>query len=211
MTCGSTRTQRKSRPRYVQQHRTRFLRVRVVCPSSAQYGGQLAAELTRHVVPTYLLAPPHLRPAPPCPAPVQLELIPAIGYVVVTRTVNVDGFSWAVTYSGCRPVGTDHTPVCNNGNVAELGMVSGLGAGTPTVTETLRGSGTAAYGSEVFTDLSSPQPYVHRVLGLPPSVLYYFRVSAQTVQGLGSRQLSTPRSIAASYQLPAAPDAPVSG
>ena len=87
--------------------------------------------------------------------------------------------------------------------------MSVLGAGTPSVTETLRGSGTAAYGSEVFTDLTSPQPYVHRVLGLPPSVLYYFRVSAQTVQGLGSRQLSTPRSIAASYQLPAAPDAPV--
>jgi hypothetical protein len=83
------------------------------------------------------------------PPSLQLELIPAIGYVVVTRAVNVDGYSWAVTYSGCRAVGTGGTLVCNNDNVPELGVVSVTGAGTPSVVETLRGSGTAAYGSEV--------------------------------------------------------------
>jgi hypothetical protein len=138
----------------------------------------------------------------------QLETLPTIGYVTVTRSVLPTGFAWNVTYSGCRNVGALLSSVCNIGNVPELGVISVTGAGTPTVVETVTGTQTAMYGSEIFTDLSSPQPFAHRVAGLTASTPYYFRVSAYNVIGLGARQLSTPRYLSAAYQAPGAPPAP---
>jgi hypothetical protein len=66
-----------------------------------------------------------------------LELLPNVGRVSVTRLVDTDGFTWKVTFNGCKTIGLEsERNVCNYGNIRQLvGDASGLigGSANPSV------------------------------------------------------------------------------
>ena len=135
----------------------------------------------------------------------ELEELDIVGAVDVHRTTNVDGYTWLVTFNGCRTVGV--TDVCNIGDLASMTTFNALtgGAGPEIeVTEVVAGSGPGACDGDdglcwdTVTDLSGGAPYTYDVTELTTGTPYYVRVSAHTAMSYGRRALSTPE-----YEMPA--------
>lgn len=93
-----------------------------------------------------------------------LEALEGVGNVVVTRTTNVDGFTWTVTFASCRADADAGTDVCNIGNVEQLafssssGSLAGCSGGAPDTTSTVVVEGSAENVVEVV-DLSDGPPF----------------------------------------------------
>jgi len=136
-----------------------------------------------------------------------LETLPTIGRVDVERTVNADGFTWLVTFNGCRTV--NNQDVCNIGNIDSMqpdaDMLTPAGKPGVTVYEVTPGSGPA--GHETITDLSGGAPYIVDINGLKLGEPYYVRVYAHTAVSYGARALSTPESATPAHQPPGPPPA----
>ena len=111
-----------------------------------------------------------------------LELLPNMGRVSVTRLVDTDGFTWKVTFNGCKTIGLEsERNICNYGNVRQLvGDASGLFGGDPApsvvVDTVLNGTkGTA----QTVSDLTSGPPHHYDIERLDTAQRYYVRVSAR--------------------------------
>ncbi len=125
----------------------------------------------------------------------QLELLPNVGRVTVSKVVNVAGYSWFVTFSGCKnSAGVD---IYNIGHLVTMKSVSSLvGCGVPTlaVTKSVSGSGPSACALQsdllchgTITDLSSGYPLSYGISGLATGTSYYVRVSAKNSESYGVR------------------------
>ena len=145
-------------------------------------------------------------PAPP-PHQLQAELeeLDIVGAVDVSRTTNVDGYTWLVTFNGCRTVGM--TDVCNIGDLPTMTFYNNLTGGNgPSieVTEVVTGSGPGDCDGadglchDTVTDLSGGAPYTYDITQLTTGTPYYVRVSAHTAMSYGRRTLTTPE-----FELPA--------
>ena len=161
-----------------------------------------------------------------------LEAMEHVGDVEVSRASNHDGYTWFVTFGGCKTNrwGDD---VCNGGDVATLdwaqpnstltggdcasdyrddrgaGDCSGLNV---SVTEVTRGSGpgTCAEGElgecvATATDLSGGAPYAYDLLGLTTGERYYARARWHNDLGFGVYELSQPEFETPSWNAPGAP------
>ena len=111
-----------------------------------------------------------------------LELLPNIGRVSVTRLVDTDGFTWKITFNGCKTVGLESEKnICNYGNIRQLvGDVSGLLGGNPSpsvVVDTIL-NGTQGTSQNV-SDLTSGPPHYYDIERLHTGQRYYVRVSAR--------------------------------
>lgn len=130
---------------------------------------------------------------------VALEAINTVGRVEVERTVNSDGYTWLVTFSGCRTV--NNQDVCNIGDLHNLAPKSLLTFnGQVTVSEVTPGVGPSS--TETITDLSGGSPYVLDIDGLTTGSAYYVRVYAHTAVSYGVRALSFPESVTPANQPP---------
>ena len=123
----------------------------------------------------------------------------------VSRTTNVDGYTWLVTFNGCRTVGM--TDVCNIGDLPTMAFYNNLTGGNgPSieVTEVVTGSGPGDCAGDdglchdSVTDLSGGAPYTYDITHLTTGTPYYVRVSAHTALSYGRRTLTTPE-----FELPA--------
>ena len=135
-----------------------------------------------------------------------LEAMEHVGDVEVSRASNHDGYTWFVTFGGCKTNrwGDD---VCNGGDVATLDRAQpnstltggscegdyrdGAGAGdcsglNVTVTEVTRGSGPGSCADgplgecvATATTGAAASPYAYDLLGLATGERYYARALAQ--------------------------------
>ncbi|KAH9100136.1 hypothetical protein LEN26_016139, partial [Aphanomyces euteiches] len=128
-----------------------------------------------------------------------LESLDSIGRVAVTRTQNLDGYTWLVTFNGCRLLADLVTNVCNKGNLNPLqpqysGTLTGGVANNAvvSVTEVTPGVG-PAYQKDV-TDLSGGTPFFTTLSGLSTGTPYFVRVNFHNALGHGSRNNTTPPS-----------------
>ena len=154
------------------------------------------------------------------------------GDVEVSRASNHDGYTWFVTFGGCKTNrwGDD---VCNGGDVATLDWAQpnstltggacegdyrdGAGAGdcsglNVTVTEVTRGSGPGSCADgplgecvATATDLSGGAPYAYDLLGLATGERYYARARWHNDLGFGAYELSAPEYETPSWNAPGAP------
>jgi hypothetical protein len=143
-----------------------------------------------------------------------LNALNSIGSVSVARTVQGSGYSWLVTFDGCKVVnGSD---VCNEGPVPLLTFDSSQlqCASSPlSVTNVINGvgPGTACPGGlcvGFLTDLSGSLPFTYVLNGLTTGVPYFVRVSAHNSEGYGYPALTQPEFLITTYNPPGAP-APV--
>ena len=59
--------------------------------------------------------------APAASVKAALELLPNVGRISVTRLVDTDGFTWKVTFNGCKTIGLEsERNICNYGNIRQL-------------------------------------------------------------------------------------------
>jgi hypothetical protein len=145
------------------------------------------------------------------------------GTVTVTRTDEADGYSWLVTFDGCKIVaGID---MCNHGNVALMTPVnsdSTLGVAMDdcasgdevAVTLVTDGSGPDTCSStattlceDYVTDLSGAAPYSYQITSLTAGTAYYVRVSAHNSEGYGYPEITSPEYETPTYNPPGAPPA----
>ena len=161
-----------------------------------------------------------------------LEAMEHVGDVEVSRASNHDGYTWFVTFGGCKTNrwGDD---VCNGGDVATLDWAQpnstltggacegdyrdGAGAGdcsglNVTVTEVTRGSGPGSCADgplgecvATATDLSGGAPYAYDLLGLATGERYYARARWHNDLGFGAYELSAPEYETPSWNAPGAP------
>ena len=161
-----------------------------------------------------------------------LEGLPTVGDVDVTRKTNVDGYTWSVTFAGCRRHVTNASlipqaatnpnvtaDICNDGNVNTIATVGTLSTGATIASSQLvagnGGAGYAGYGSYDLIDLSGPSPFSHTVTGLVEGAKYYFKVKAHTqcmdtlgasnACGFGRSTLSSPLFSSPAYLHPGTP------
>ena len=111
-----------------------------------------------------------------------LELLPNMGRVSVTRLVDTDGFTWKVTFNGCKTIGLEsERNICNYGNIRQLvGDNSGLVGGNPgpsVVVDTILNGTTGT--AQTVSDLTSGPPHTYDIEHLITGQRYYVRVSAR--------------------------------
>jgi hypothetical protein len=143
-----------------------------------------------------------------------LEGLNNIGRVDVSRTTNPDGFTWLVTFNGCRTV--LNVDVCNLGNIVSLDeyqtaedkVKGGSAKPTITVAEVTPGSGPPNGWTQTITNLAGGEPYSLDIAGLQLGQPYYVRVYAHSAVSYGARALSFPEASTPSHQ-PAGAPAPV--
>lgn len=140
-----------------------------------------------------------------------LDLLSSLGTVSVTRVLLGNGYSWFVTFDGCKVVnGTD---VCNEGNVPLLAFNSSNLQCAPSplsVTSVSQGvgPGTNCPGglcTGVLTDLSSSPPYNYILNGLITGLPYFVRVFAHNSLGFGFPAITQPESVITTYNPPGPP------
>jgi hypothetical protein len=130
------------------------------------------------------------------PSAVQAALV-AAGVAGVEVTAGTTGgttaHSWSVTFAHCSTGAIAGSDICNDGNVANLVVLSGGLTGcsprTPAVIETVPGSAGAVV---LVSDLTGGTPYSADLTGLAAGVPVYVRVSAHTQQSYGYRALPSP-------------------
>jgi hypothetical protein len=130
------------------------------------------------------------------PSAVQAALV-AAGVAGVEVTAGATGgttaHSWRVTFAHCSTGAIAGSDLCNDGNVANLVVLSGGLTGcsprTPAVIEVVPGS---AGTVQLVTDLTGGAPYSADLTGLAPGVPVYVRVSAHTQKSFGYRALPSP-------------------
>ncbi|KAF4031960.1 Fibronectin type III domain [Phytophthora infestans] len=138
-----------------------------------------------------------------------LETLPSIGGVSVSRQTNSDGFSWFVTFSGCRL----NPAVCNIGDVNLLdkvatSLVGGLLPAVPSVTVTEVVKGVAPATTLLVTDLSGGDPFQTVISSLTYGTKYYARVYWHNSVSFGHRAVSVPEFVT-TKNLPPGPPWPV--
>jgi hypothetical protein len=140
-----------------------------------------------------------------------LNSLNSVGTVSVTRSVLGNGYSWLVTFDGCKVLnGTD---VCNEGPVPLLQYNSSLvqcAAAPMSVINVITGSGPGndcPQGNCVglLTDLSGAQPFTYVLSSLNTGVPYYVRVAAHSAQGYGLPAISEPEFFITTYNPPGPP------
>ena len=114
-----------------------------------------------------------------------LEELGNIGEVKVEKSTDPDsGFTWLITFSGCRYV--DNEDVCNIGNVMELTYTNSLtGCASPTIEVTPIVQGNGPSSTQLVTDLSGGAPYRYNIENLVFGTAYYVRVYAHNSKGFG--------------------------
>nr|AIG55740.1 secreted protein [Thraustotheca clavata] len=121
-----------------------------------------------------------------------LENVASIGRVRVTRTQNVNGYTWLVTFNRCRLLSDQVTSVCNTGSLALMtpqysGTLTGGVSNNAVVTVAKQISGAGPANSLVSTNLSGGPPYQMLLTGLTTGVPVYARVSFHNALGFGYR------------------------
>jgi len=155
-----------------------------------------------------------------------LELLPNVGHVTVTRQINLDGYTWKVTFASCRTDTNNLADVCNVGDLRMLTAdYAQIHSGTVSVSQIVQGSGNSGnvtlhpsqyYNSVEVTDLASGAPYNYQINNLVAGITYYVRVSAHNqcpdtcpgCCGYGVPQVSSPRFAVPANQIPGAVRAP---
>jgi hypothetical protein len=130
------------------------------------------------------------------PSAVQAALV-AAGVAGVEVTAGATGgttaHSWRVTFAHCSTGAIAGSDLCNDGNVANLVVLSGGLTGcsplTPAVLEVIPGSAGTVL---LVSDLTGGAPYSTDITGLAPGVPAYVRVSAHTQKSFGYRALPSP-------------------
>ncbi|KDO30965.1 hypothetical protein SPRG_04153 [Saprolegnia parasitica CBS 223.65] len=140
-----------------------------------------------------------------------LQNVASIGRVAVTRTQTPNGFTWLVSFNGCRLLPDLITSVCNTGNLVPLvpqfaGTLFGGVANNAAVTvaEVVAGRGPAS--SRVSTNLSGGPPYQMLLSGLTTGTPYYTRVSFRNSVSQGYRAYPTPPQVTPQSTQPGAPE-----
>ena len=131
-----------------------------------------------------------------------LNALGNVGTVTVIRTDEADGYSWLVTFDGCKiDSGAD---VCTQGDVAVMvadntNMDSCASSDDVTVTTVDEGSGPGTCSGtdtnlceDYVTDLSGAAPYSYLITGLNAGTNYYVRVAAHNSQGYGYASITNP-------------------
>ena len=140
-----------------------------------------------------------------------LNSLNVIGAVSVTRLVLGNGYSWFITFDGCKVVnGTD---VCNEGIVPLLSFNSSLlscAASPMSVLSVLEGVGpgtncVSGSCSGFLTDLSGAPPYTYILNGLTTGIPYFVRVLAHNSLGYGLPAITQPESVITTYNPPGPP------
>lgn len=141
-----------------------------------------------------------------------LNLLPTLGTVTVSRTAVTNGYSWLVTFDGCKIVnGTD---VCNEGalNLMQLTQTAlSPSCQSGQVKEIVRGSGPAPKCQanqpciDFVTDLSGNAPYNYFMTSLYPGMSYYVRVAAHNSMGFGYPSITAPEFQVPTFNPPGAP------
>lgn len=141
-----------------------------------------------------------------------LNQLLTVGSVSVTRTTVYNGYSWLVTFDGCKVVsGVD---VCNEGAVALLkAQVNSPFTGKVTVNQVIRGNGASNMCGEnnnmtctaYVNSLTSSPPYSFLLSHLTTGRPYYVRVAARNVLGYGYPALSQPEFQTPTFRPPGSP------
>lgn len=136
-----------------------------------------------------------------------LEQLASIGRVQVSRTTNPDGYSWFVTFSGCR---SNSPAICNFGDVNPLltvatGLTGGQGASVPTVVATEVVKGVPPLQSTLVMDLSGGDPFELTISSLSYGTKYYTRAYFHNAVSFGTRALSMPQFVVTKNLPPGAP------
>ncbi|RHZ10616.1 hypothetical protein DYB31_002620, partial [Aphanomyces astaci] len=140
-----------------------------------------------------------------------LETVNSIGRVGVSRAQAASGFTWLVSFVGCRLLADQVTNVCNTGNLSPLvpqfiGTLTGGVANNAVVavTEVTPGAGPANVRD--LTDLSGGAPLLTNLLGLTTGRPYYARANFHNALGHGIRVYSTPPSVIPQATAPGKPE-----
>jgi len=154
---------------------------------SYSLGGTFALTLTTNSGSTSQTTQPISADASASELEAALNALSNSGTVSVSRTSDADGYTWLVTFDGCKIVGG--SDVCNIGNVSPLVPINtnmiacaGNGVNVVLVTSVTAGSGPGSCGGgscvDYVTDLSGSYPYSYLLTSLSAGTPYYVRVSA---------------------------------
>ncbi|KUF76233.1 Twitchin [Phytophthora nicotianae] len=135
-----------------------------------------------------------------------LETLSSIGGVSVSRQTNSDGYSWFITFNGCRL----NPAVCNIGDVtlldkATTNLIGGLSPAVPTVVVTETVKGVAPTTMLLVTDLSGGDPFQTVISSLTYGTKYYARVYWHNSVSFGYRALPVPEFVTTRNLPPGAP------
>ena len=137
-----------------------------------------------------------------------LEALPGMGAVSVLRSDSAVGYTWAVTFNGCR----GHT--CNSGNVDMLQPHQGTATCTPEVREIVGGSGPGMCLGDAPCEVvvssaaagSSPSVIISGVIG---TQAVYAQVTAVNTHGESYAGFPRPAFALPRANAPAAPPRPL--
>lgn len=146
-----------------------------------------------------------------------LNQLLTVGSVSVSRTTRANGYTWLVTFDGCKVVnGTD---VCSDGPVfaklipiADAALTASTVMSTAVVVPGVGSSSTCGTTNDqkcvvYVTDMLSTAPLSLLLTSLTTGSPYYVRVAAHTTLGYGSKALTLPGSQIPSFRPPGAPPA----
>jgi len=140
-----------------------------------------------------------------------------VGRVSVEKMINVDGYTWYVTFGPCQIDPVTGNDVCNDGDLYLLELVSnstleGCSNVSLGVSEIVQGSGPdlcplrdSGYCVDDITDLSNGAPFAYEISMLDVGTPYYVRVSAHTDESFGTYAVSYPEFAVPSHLQPGAP------
>ena len=116
----------------------------------------------------------------------ELERLPNIGHVAVTRSQSLVGYEWNIEFVSC-------SDVCNEGDLLLLEAtdidLQGCGGPALDVLELIPGSGAESFDEVVF---DGQYPAHHTIENLVVGNSYFVQVRLRNSQGYGLRRLSTP-------------------
>lgn len=117
----------------------------------------------------------------------ELQRLPTVGQVAVTRSQSLVGYEWTVEFESCSET------ICNEGDLLLLEAtdidLQGCGGPALDVAELIPGSGAESYDEVVF---DGQYPAHHIIENLVMGNSYFVQVKLRNSQGYGLRRLSTP-------------------
>jgi hypothetical protein len=147
-----------------------------------------------------------------------LNQLLTVGHVSVSRVTVANGYSWLVTFDGCKVVnGTD---VCSEGNIALLNATADStlslcsSSEVMSVTQVVEGSGPGESCASTGNSSScvgyvdpviSDSPYKFLLSSLTTGSPYYVRIASHNTLGYGYPALSQPEFQTPTYRPPGAP------
>ncbi|CAM6003542.1 unnamed protein product, partial [Sphagnum balticum] len=135
-----------------------------------------------------------------------INLLPNLGSVLVSRILTRYGYTWLVTFNGCKVVG--NIDICNEGSINLLEVnSSALSCGNISVLEIERGSGPGQCGNNLcvgYLTEFDEVPLTYTLSGLNTGFAYYVQLRARNSLGYGLPIATDPDSLIPTYNLPSA-------